>query len=304
MDIKSIKSMNQFLFQKLTEWLDSLNNFELNNLEYDRFARFSNIKESDACEYFKFLNKNKVIILKQITECPNCFCEINIDYNTREYECEECESILDIQKLRRNSTFSYKINKEFFRKISSEKRVSPFDIDDKIIDIGKIKSIRDDDIYSKENKKKDINVFFSYSHKDENMRNELEKHLKMLKRQGIISTWHDRKIIPGSEFDLQIDKKLKEANIILLLVSVDFLDSDYCYDIEVEQAIKMHESDEAVVIPVILRPCDWSGTKFAKITALPKDAKCVSEWNDKDAAFLNIELGIKKVANELKIKMK
>ena len=96
-------------------------------------------------------------------------------------------------------------------------------------------------------------VFFSYSHKNEDLRNELEIHLSILKRQGIIETWHDRRIDAGQEFSQEISEYLNEADIILLLVSPYFLASDYCYDVEMKRALEMHERKEAVLIPVILQ---------------------------------------------------
>lgn len=147
--------------------------------------------------------------------------------------------------------------------------------------------------------KNGLKLFFSYSHKDESMRDELEKHLIMLKRQGIISTWHDRKIDAGNLLNSEIDSNLKDANIILLLVSVDFLASDYCYNREMKEALKMHESKQAVVVPIILRSCDWTSAPFAKLVALPTDAKSVSTWADKDEAFLNITKGIKNIATKI-----
>ncbi|WP_445628750.1 toll/interleukin-1 receptor domain-containing protein [Nostoc sp. DSM 114167] len=84
-------------------------------------------------------------------------------------------------------------------------------------------------------------IFFSYSHRDETLRDELEIHLAMLKKQGFIETWHDRRITAGEEFDKAISKNLEEADIILLLVSSDFLASNYCYDIEMQRAMEKHE---------------------------------------------------------------
>lgn len=148
-------------------------------------------------------------------------------------------------------------------------------------------------------KKKEIKLFFSYSHKDEELRDELEKHLSMLKRQGVISTWHDRRIDAGSTLDKEIDDNLKDSNIILLLISVDFLASDYCYDIEMKEALKMHENKQAVVVPVILRSCDWTSAPFSKLMALPTDAKSITTWVDKDSAFVNVAKGIKNIATKL-----
>src|SRR3954471_1709733 len=102
-----------------------------------------------------------------------------------------------------------------------------------------------------------ISLFYSYSHKDEALRDELETHLSLLKRQGVIAGWHDRRIEAGTEWAGAIDKNLEEAGIILLLVSADFLASPYCWDVEVRRAMERHEAGTARVIPVILRPVDW-----------------------------------------------
>lgn len=133
------------------------------------------------------------------------------------------------------------------------------------------------------------NVFFSYSHKDEALRDELEVHLAMLKRQGIISAWHDRKIMAGDEFGSEIDARLNNAGVILLLVSPDFLASAYCYDIEMTRAIELHTEGRARVIPVILRPCDWQASApFAKLVVVPTDGKAITKWADRDEAWLDV----------------
>ncbi len=145
-----------------------------------------------------------------------------------------------------------------------------------------------------------IEVFYSYSHRDEELRDQLENHLVTLKRDGVIQGWHDRRISAGQEWDGEIDAHLKSADIVLLLTSSDFLASDYCYDVEVASAIKRHEAREARVIPVILRPCDWTTTPFGKLRALPKDATPVTKWDNQDEAFLDIAKGIRRVAEEIR----
>jgi hypothetical protein len=147
-----------------------------------------------------------------------------------------------------------------------------------------------------------IEIFYSYSHEDEALRDELEKHLKLLKRQGYISTWHDRRIIAGQEWAGEIDNHLKTARIILLLVSPDFLASDYCFSVEIMQAVERHERGEACVIPVILRPVHWQDAPFGKLQALPKDAKPVISWPKQDEAFYDVTEGIRKVVAELRNK--
>jgi hypothetical protein len=147
-----------------------------------------------------------------------------------------------------------------------------------------------------------INLFCSYSHKDSDLRIELEKHLAILKRTKVIDSWHDRRIEAGQVIDHAISTHLQNADIILLLVSPDFLASDYCYDLEMTEAMKRHATGNAVVIPVILRPCDWHDTPFGKLLATPTDGKPVIKHTSLDEAFLDITLAIKKVVKSLTAK--
>ncbi|MCI0610940.1 MAG: TIR domain-containing protein [Anaerolineae bacterium] len=142
-------------------------------------------------------------------------------------------------------------------------------------------------------------LFFSYSHKDEGLRDELESNLKLLQRQGVISTRHDRKIESGDEWKTQIDSRLEQATIILLLISADFIDSDYCWKIEMKRALERHKAKEAVVIPVMLRHCDWKGAPFAELQGLPTGMEPVTSWSDRDAAWTDVATGIRKIAEEL-----
>jgi hypothetical protein len=144
-----------------------------------------------------------------------------------------------------------------------------------------------------------IKVFYSYSHRDEQLRKELNTHLALLKRTNVITSWDDRDINAGKEWEKEISGHLNRANLVLLLVSADFIASDYCYSIEVECAMERHESGEARVIPIILRPCDWSSAPFGKLQALPRDAKPVTLWANQDEAFLNIAQGIRATAAEM-----
>lgn len=139
-------------------------------------------------------------------------------------------------------------------------------------------------------------VFMSYSHADEELRDELEKHLDALRRQGVISVWHDRRIGPGEELHQQISQELQTADIILLLVSADFLSSDYCYDTEMRRAMERHEQGDARVIPVILRPCDWQGAPFGKLLAVPKDGKPVSKHASLDDGLLEVAQAVRQAA--------
>jgi hypothetical protein len=144
-----------------------------------------------------------------------------------------------------------------------------------------------------------MEVFFSYAHEDEALCDKLAKHLKLLERQGVITAWHDRDITAGEEWKDAIDNHLESANIILLLVSSDFLASDYCYDIELKRALERHESNQARVIPVILRSVDWHGSTFGKLVALPKDGKAITSWQNEDEAFTDVVKGLRRVIDNL-----
>lgn len=138
-----------------------------------------------------------------------------------------------------------------------------------------------------------IKVFFSYSHRDEEYRHELETHLAALQRQGVISTWHDRRIAAGGHVDHEISEHLESAHVILLMVSAYFLASDYCYDIEMQRALQRHEAGTAVVIPVIVHPCDWQNAPFGKLRATPADGKPLSK-------FANIHDGLHQVTKDIR----
>ena len=131
-------------------------------------------------------------------------------------------------------------------------------------------------------------LVFSYSHVDEALRNELEKHLSPLKRMGKIMTWHDRRIVPGQEFENQIDHYFSQADIILLLISSDFIASDYCYQVEMTNALERHKRGEAVVIPVILRECAWHQLPFGSIMAATVDGKPITKFASHDEGYVQV----------------
>jgi internalin A len=138
-------------------------------------------------------------------------------------------------------------------------------------------------------------LFYSYSHKDKALRDKLEVRLKILQNQGLIQEhWHDRCIIPGTNWKQELDDNLEKADIILLLVSPDFLASDYCYEIEMTRALERYKAGEAIVIPILIRSgVDWNSVSFSHIQALPADLKPVTKWADPDDAWLDIEQGIR-----------
>lgn len=145
-----------------------------------------------------------------------------------------------------------------------------------------------------------VEVCISYSHKDYRLREKLETHFSLLKRQGVIDAWHDRRITAGREWASAIDEHLDRAALILLLVSADFLASDYCYDREMTRALERHDAGDARVIPIILRPVDWHNAPFARLEALPRDGKAVTDWSSRDRAFKDIAEGIRRAVAEIR----
>ena len=142
-------------------------------------------------------------------------------------------------------------------------------------------------------------LFYSYAHEDEALRDELDKHLAILRRQGIISSWHDRMISAGSQWEDDIHESLDAADIILLLISPGFIASDYCWGTELTRSLERHVGGEATVVPIILRDVDWAGAPFGHLQALPKDAKPVTRWQDRDEAYAQICRSIRRLASKL-----
>lgn len=144
-----------------------------------------------------------------------------------------------------------------------------------------------------------IEVFISYSKQDEELRDGLLAHLRPLEREGII-TWHDRQILPGTEWNEEIKARLNAADIILLLISADFLATDYCTQVEIPEALRRHEAGEATVIPIILRSCGWKYTSLAKIQAYPEKAEPIKSWKDIDEAYASVVDGVYLAARNIK----
>ncbi len=142
-------------------------------------------------------------------------------------------------------------------------------------------------------------LFFSYSHKDKDLRDQLEVHLAMLKRQGVIEVWHDRLIGAGAVFDDAILAQIEEADIILLLLSPDFLASDYCFEREMSRALERHRAGTARVIPVILRPCDRRPPPHDGLLAAPPARTPITKWPDLDDAFQDVAKAIRRAAEEM-----
>jgi hypothetical protein len=145
-----------------------------------------------------------------------------------------------------------------------------------------------------------IKVFYSYSHIDESFAKDLDKYLVMLKRKKIIDTWFDRKIGAGEEWEKRIEEELNQAQITILLISIDFMNSEYCYEKELAKAMVRHELGETVIIPIIIRKIpNINETPFSKFQFLPKDGKPVDHWENAEDAWVDIAEGITKQCHNI-----
>lgn len=151
-------------------------------------------------------------------------------------------------------------------------------------------------------KKQTFQVFCSYSHEDRDFQDSLAKHLAALKRIGQIELWYDREIHAGDKWAKEISENLEKADIVLLLVSANFIASEYCYAVEMKRALELHESDQATAVPIIIKPCDWTITPIGALQALPSGAKPVSSWKQPDEAWTDVSRGLRRTIEKLEQK--
>ncbi len=145
-----------------------------------------------------------------------------------------------------------------------------------------------------------IKIFYCYAHEDKNLRDRIDSHLGVLKRLGHVVGWYDREIQAGTEWEREIEEHLSTASIILLLVSADFVNSDYCYGVEMKRALELHHTGQTRVLPILLRPVDWRDAPFATLQMLPTGAKPITTWNNQDEALDDVARGIRDVVNSLR----
>lgn len=144
--------------------------------------------------------------------------------------------------------------------------------------------------------RKQMSVFISYAHADLKYARLLRTHLEALRRANVIEVWSDREISAGTQWAEEIDSRLRSSQIILLLISADFLASDYCYGNEAKTALGMHDAGEATVIPIIVRPCVWESTPFAKLQVLPRNGRALTTYSDLDEILVALAQEVLRVA--------
>jgi hypothetical protein len=146
-----------------------------------------------------------------------------------------------------------------------------------------------------------VRVFYSYSHEDEPMLGSLRTHLAMLRRRGLITEWVDRDIEAGSGWRDRIAQELEAADLVLLLVSADFVNSDFCYEQEMPRALERSDEGAAKVVAIVLRPVDgWEDSPFARLQVAPKDAQPVTTWQNQDEALADVAAKIRRVVERIR----
>lgn len=142
-------------------------------------------------------------------------------------------------------------------------------------------------------------LFYSYCHKDESHRDDMERALAMLRREGLLSGWHDRKIIPGQSISKAITRQIEEADLVVFLVSHDFLASDACIQ-EWELANTLANGSDKRLVPVILRECRWENcSNMSDKLALPSDGKPLAKWETPDSYWAAVYDGVKAVLEDI-----
>lgn len=143
-------------------------------------------------------------------------------------------------------------------------------------------------------------VFISYSHKDEKFKEQFETHLSGLIRQNLIELWTDSNIYIGDKWDQKIKEKLMNSDVVIFLLSSDFLSSEYINEIEIKKTIERHNRNEVLIAPIFLRPCDFESSLLSSFQGVPREAKFISTWDDIDSAFYEVTREFKKLVNEFK----
>lgn len=280
MYLNNIKITNPLLWKKTIEFIEWKHNCGSNYVDENILCKYFHISTYEANNLINALIKYGYIYKEMKTYCPFCLesyeLQLTSDFENIECTCENSFKPTEI-------IYHYRINeKTLILENEEDDRISNF---------------KENGNMSEQSKK--ISVFMSYSHTDEEYLKEINKHLSVLKRSSKIDTWSDKEILGGSDLDEEIKKHLENDDIILLLISSDFLASDYCYDTEMKTAIARHEKQDCKVIPIIVRECDWYEAPFGRLKAWPKDGKPIKSFEDRDEAYTQIAKNLKSIIANL-----
>lgn len=153
-----------------------------------------------------------------------------------------------------------------------------------------------------------VSLFYSYAHEDEKLRDDLERHLKILERRQLIAPWHDRAIVAGQSWNSEIDAHLQSAELVLLLLSSYFISSDYILGVELKTAMQRQADGHATVVPIMLRPVDLQAEDAADMPfvgllasqGLPRDLKPVTRWRNREDAWVEVAKGLRATVGSIR----
>lgn len=270
---------------KLMNYLRWRVKYNKDEITYIELAKYMKINNRDAEKLIEKLYIDGFVFAYLKFQCINCrkIQSVKVIKKNNKIRCcaDECGTEYQMTEMPPKTEIIYKINEDSL----NEARKGSHNTGLKVIN-GRMVD-------------KKVRVFMSYAHEDEEYKDELDKHLAVQKRAGKIDTWQDRKLIAGSSIHEEIDKELMSADVIILLLSSDFFASDYCFETEMTKALEKNQKGENIIIPVIVRDCDWIDSPIGGITALPKDGKSIASFDDRDAAYMQIVAGIKSAIQEV-----
>ena len=141
-----------------------------------------------------------------------------------------------------------------------------------------------------------LSLFLSYAHADESIAEALRRHLSPLRHEGVVEAWYDRDLGPGDRWDDEISARLEAADIVIALLSADFVASEYAYGRELRRALELHQLGRLVLVPVIGRACYWQSLPIGSLQALPDGGRPITSWDDRDSAYVTVVRGIEAAA--------
>lgn len=146
-----------------------------------------------------------------------------------------------------------------------------------------------------------VRLYYSYSTADEELRQELEQHLALMRRRGLLTTWGHTDVSPGDQWADARKSHIDDADIVLLLVSASFMGSDACFNDEMQRALARHQSGSCRVVPVLLRPVDWHQAPFAKLRPLPRGGLPITSWGSHDEAWQEVARDIRQIIEAISV---
>ena len=297
--------MNKVLLEKLRKIIKNVSCNSLKCVYQHKLEEWLEIDSDECSKFIRELVEENLIEEKYDFQCE-CGNDCTVYHRlllTEDFQCSECERKYNKDDIKSKAEVLYEIDKQAVMDYKEEYTA----INSQIRSFVEYKrNVRQDEIrqidyeaIGVERQVKKPRVFLSYSHKDEEYKKELDKHFAPLRNNGRVETWNDRKLEAGSRLNEIIQEELNTSDIIIFMLSSDFLDSYYCYDIEMKKAIEREKRGECKIIPVIVRACMWDETPLKNFLAFPKDGKSIEQYERKDDAYLEIAKGVREIVQSM-----